>query len=171
MSAAQRKEPRATLITPDVIALRDGPLHRFAAGVDSSIPNFAAGVYTVWDADDLIYVGMAGRSITGEEAPSARRSGLASRLASHASGRRSGDQFCVYVCDRLLLQALTREQIREIAAGTVKLDRLVRDYIHARMSYRYILVPDGKTAYAIEREVQGGALGNQPLFNPLPMKK
>ena len=33
---------------------------------------------------------------------------LWTRLGSHASGRRSGDQFNVYICDRFVVPALTR---------------------------------------------------------------
>jgi hypothetical protein len=85
--------------------LEHGPLHRFAdyvtlAGV---IPSGGAGVYTIWDDEGgLVYAGIAGRNLTGK--------GLASRLRSHASGRRSGDQFCVYVADHYVLPELTREQ-------------------------------------------------------------
>ena len=34
--------------------------------------------------------------------------GVRDRLDSHRSGRRSGDQFAVYVCDRLVLQTLSQ---------------------------------------------------------------
>ena len=42
------------------------------------------------------------------------------RLASHASGRRSGDQFLIYVCDRLVLPRLGN-RIGEIAGGALSL--------------------------------------------------
>jgi hypothetical protein len=74
--------------------LEHGPLHRFAdyATLTGVIPGSGAGVYTVWDdAGGLVYAGIAGRNPAGK--------GLVSRLRSHASGRRSGDQFCVYVAD------------------------------------------------------------------------
>jgi hypothetical protein len=44
-----------------------------------------------------------------------KRKGLLDRLNRHASGRRSGDQFCVYVFDRLLLPTLTASEIQRIA--------------------------------------------------------
>jgi hypothetical protein len=51
-----------------------------------------------------VYVGVAGRNPRG--------AGLASRLRSHASGRRSGDQFCGYVADQYVLPELTPERAR-----------------------------------------------------------
>jgi hypothetical protein len=44
--------------------------------------------------------------------------GLWTRLNAHASGRRSGDQFCVYICNRFVVPELTPSQQRELAAGT-----------------------------------------------------
>ena len=83
--------------------LRDGPLYRFADWPNPAVPNGRIGVYTVWHGDQLVSVGMAGRAIGSSPDTSwpatARLTGLRSRPASHASGRRSGDQFCVYVFD------------------------------------------------------------------------
>ncbi len=63
-----------------------------------------------------MYVGMAGRSLTQESITDKRqdplaRAGLWGRLNSHASGRRSGDQFYVYVADRLVLPRLAPEPL------------------------------------------------------------
>jgi hypothetical protein len=67
------------------------PLRRLR-DADRRDPGSGAGVYTIWDDEGgLVYAGIAGRNPAGK--------GLASRLRSHASGRRSGDQFCVYVAD------------------------------------------------------------------------
>src|SRR6516162_6134450 len=72
--------------------LRDGPLYRFADWPNPAVPNGRIGVYTIWHGDQLIYVGMAGRAIgsggADSEAASGRLTGIRSRLASHASGRR-----------------------------------------------------------------------------------
>ena len=83
--------------------LQHGPLYRFADWPNPEVPLVAAGVYTIWEGDWFLYVGMAGRALTAEDIATLRargekRKGLAERLNSHASGRRSGDQFCVYVC-------------------------------------------------------------------------
>lgn len=81
-------------------ALEHGELFWFANWPVAAVPRSGAIVYTVWDRSSrFIYVGMAGRG----ETTAARGSGPFGRLNSHASGRRSGDQFCVYICDRLVL--------------------------------------------------------------------
>ena len=76
---------------------------------------------------------------------------LQSRLNQHASGRRSGDQFCVYVSDRLVMKNLTDEQLDEISQGTYSLDHQIRDFIRTELSYRYVLVRDDPTARSLER--------------------
>ena len=77
--------------------LTNGEIHRFADWPIGPIPK-TPGIYTIWLGDDLLYVGIAGRGGSGRNSM-----GLWGRLNSHASGRRSGDQFCIYVCDRLVL--------------------------------------------------------------------
>jgi hypothetical protein len=122
----------AGLLDQAIATLRLGDPHRFSDWPNRAVPAVAAGVYSVWDGDELIYVGMAGRSLTADSiveyrASPLRRTGLFDRLNSHASGRRSGDQFCVYVCDRLVVPTLTPEQLRQIGQGELSLDRLTRD--------------------------------------------
>jgi len=60
---------------------------------------------------------------------------LWTRLNSHASGRRSGDQFCVYVCDRFVVPALSVAQQAQIAEGRLALDKLTRELIRDRYAY------------------------------------
>ena len=93
---------RAPEVDSKLNALEDGELHRLADWPNDGVSAVAAGAYTVWEGEKLVYAGMAGRSLTAESIlehrdDSTRVTGLRSRLASHASGRRSGDQFCVYV--------------------------------------------------------------------------
>ena len=146
-----------------------GPF-RFAAWPVAQVPAVAAGVYTIWDNDTLVYVGMSGRGRTAdqlsEEKTTGRRVGLWTRLNSHASGRRSGDQFCVYVADRLVLPMLTAGDIELIAAGALRLDDLVRTHIRERMSFRFTVTPDGGSATALESKLRSGALGATPYLNP-----
>jgi hypothetical protein len=97
--------------------LETGRAYRFAehAALSEVIPGSGAGVYTIWDDEGaLVYVGVAGRNPSGK--------GLASRLRSHASGRRSGDQFCVYVADHYVLPALSRQQIEAIRDSRLSMD-------------------------------------------------
>ena len=102
--------------------LEAGSLHRFGDWPNDQVPKRAAGVYTVWDGDRLLYVGMSGRAMTAEHlevSPNGRvvTTGLWTRLNAHTSGRRSGDQFCVYVCDRFVVPALTPSQQQQLAGG------------------------------------------------------
>jgi hypothetical protein len=124
-------------------------------------------VYTIWNREgSFIYVGMSGRSFTGGTEGSGK-AGPWGRLNSHASGRRSGDQFCVYVADRRVLPTL-HNRISEIADGTLSLDRATRDYIRANLGFRWTMMKSGMTALELERRLQRGeAACGKPLLNPL----
>ena len=102
----------------DYNALINGPIYRFADWPNPSVPVFGAGVYTIWHSDGrFIYVGMSGRGMTPDTKRRNTPQGIYTRLKSHSSGRRSGDQFCVYVADRLVLPSLSQEDIASIASG------------------------------------------------------
>jgi hypothetical protein len=106
---------------------------------------------------------MAGRG----EPSTARGFGPFGRLASHASGRRSGDQFCIYVCDRLVLPTV-RDRFDDIAAGRFSLDQATRDYVRTELGFRMVQVTDGRQALQVERLVQRGELtAGRPALNPL----
>lgn len=154
-------------------ALSIAPLDWFRDWPNPHVPLVAAGVYTVWDGERFIYAGMAGRGLTaqaisaGSQAQPPTVKGLRQRLASHAAGRRSGDQFCVYVADRLVLPTLTPDEIGAIGRGELSLDARVRRYIHQHLSYRWIEVADGAEAHRIEAEVcRGGWPAGLPFLNP-----
>src|ERR1700757_4026526 len=102
-------------------ALTTGPMHSFRDVLHETLPLACIGVYTIWRGSEFVYVGIAGRNLdpAGEHK---RVRGVRDRLDSHRSGRRSGDQVAVYVCDRLVLPTLSREQILQIAAGELSLD-------------------------------------------------
>jgi len=109
---------------------------------------------------------MSGRSFTGET-ESNGRAGPWGRLNSHAIGRRSGDQFCVYVADRLVLPTL-HNRIAEIADGSLSLDKATRDYIRANLGFRWVAMENGKVAFELERRLQKGeAPCGKPLLNPV----
>jgi hypothetical protein len=147
--------------TPEQLErLRTGELCRFADFHEiAGLPRSGAGVYTIWDDDGrLVYVGIAGRNLTGK--------GLHGRLKSHYQGRRSGNQFCVYVGDRYVLPALKAEDREAIGAGTLSMDEKIRDYVRAHFSFRYVEVDDYGTAMALENAVKAGQLRDVPYLNP-----
>ena len=151
-----------------ITELGHGVAHSFASWPNLSVPTFGAGVYTIWHKDGrFIYVGMSGRGITVETIRRNTPQGIYTRLRSHASGRRSGDQFCVYVADRLVLPTLTQQDIADIASGRHQMDAFVRRYIHENLSYRFVMLPDGAAAYGVEAAIKSGEWEHgRPLLNP-----
>jgi hypothetical protein len=155
--------------------LQDGPLFSFADWPNDQVPRRAAGVYTVWRGDEFIYVGMSGRGAQREdfvadprlEGP-AKAKWLWTRLDSHASGRRAGDQFNVYICDRFIIPALTQDQQRDIGQGALLLDGMTKAFIRKNLDYRIKLYPSGSEALIAERDVRvGGLPAGRPYLNPL----
>jgi hypothetical protein len=159
------------MANPDTLTA--GPVHWFSDWPVEEVPRYAEGVYTVWDRTGrFMYVGMAGRGMAASniralESERGRPRGLWDRLNSHASGRRSGDPFCVYVADRLVLPSLSPDQIEAVGAGSLSLDVIIQEHIRSQLGFRFLVVKDGTTALAIEREVQSGSLTvGRPLLNP-----
>jgi hypothetical protein len=123
---------------------------------------------------------MAGRSIgvDPEKPPAAGalsstpRSPLWSRLNAHASGRRSGDQLCVYVSDRFVVPALAAGQLDQFGQGTLKLDTLTKRHIREHLSYRYIT--DSRPvhpALQLERQVQPWSARRRPALPQPPVER
>lgn len=108
---------------------------------------------------------MSGREV--EKAGDKGRYGLVTRLQSHASGRLSGDQFCVYVANRLVIPSLDPEQLPRFASGEINLDRLTKAYIHERFEYQYAVVGSSSEAFALEKRCREGVVfGMRPILNP-----
>jgi len=142
------------------------PRHRFSDWPNTDVPPVAAGVYAIWDAETLIYCGMSGREL--EKAADKGRYGLVTRLQSHASGRLSGDQFCVYVANRLVIPSLRPEQLGLFATGELNLDRLTKAYIHDRFEYQFALVLSSNEAFRLEKQCREGLVfGGKPMLNPV----
>jgi hypothetical protein len=142
--------------------LANGTLYRFDDWPNPAVPPNRAGVYTIWRDDQFIYVGIGGKGI-----PLKKEEGIRRRLNNHASGYRGGDQFCIYVSDRLVLPKLTPEQIEAIANGQASLDIFTRIFIRGLLSYRFFLTEDGKTAFDLEKTIKlQGLKGQLPLLNP-----
>ncbi len=157
----------ATSATP-LLASAFSPRYRFADWPNPAIPLVAAGVYAIWHGDSLVYFGMSGREIERvTEAGNRREYGLVTRLRSHWSGRLSGDQFCVYVANRLVIPGLRPEHLPEFSKGKLTLDALTRIYIHQHFEYQYLITETSAEAYAIEVAAKRGEVfGTAPLLNP-----
>jgi hypothetical protein len=128
------------------------------------VPLNVAGVYAVWHETTLIYGGMSGREI--EKNRHKKKYGLYNRLTAHASGRLSGDQFCVYVANRLVIPTLQPNILESFASGAMTLDKLTREYIHDHFEYQWCVLDTSKEAYEVELKLRNGTLfGKSPLLN------
>jgi hypothetical protein len=158
-------------ISPEICQkLTTGTSYPSSEGLHDDLPLANAGAYTIWRGAEFIYVGIAGRGLdlTIEHK---RMRGIRDRIGSHWYGRRSGDQFGVYVCDRLVLPELTREQINQVGAGDLSLDALTRVYIHKHLSYRFVVSSSFAEALAIENMFAAGETAvSKPLLNPKKSK-
>jgi len=140
------------------------PRYAFKYWPNKGIPLVAAGVYLIWNEEVLIYVGMSGREI--EKNLNKRRYGLCTRLQAHASGRLSGDQFCVYVANRLVIPELKQELLEQFSDGDVNLDMLTKEYVQ-RLDYQFCVVDSSKEAFSLEDACKRGEYnGKMPLLNP-----
>jgi hypothetical protein len=156
----------ATMTNEIYEALTTGRLHSFRDALHETLPLACIGVYTIWRGPDFVYVGIAGRNLD-LAAEHTRVRGIRDRLDSHRSGRRSGDQFAVYVCDRLVLPTLSQEQIRRISVGELSLDALTRVYIHENLTFRFATTPSYKEAMVIETAfARGETEVGLPQLNP-----
>lgn len=145
-------------------ALWTGEAHRFADWPCGDVPRSGSVVYTIWNQNGaFIYAGLSGRSA----AVSSRSKGPFGRLHSHAVGRRSGDQFLIYVCDRLVLPRLGN-RLADVAAGRLSLDRETTSYVREELSFRWLAVDTPADAFAVEMALKAGQFPpGRPLLNPL----
>jgi len=141
---------------------------KFSEWPNSELPLISAGVYAIWNNEDLFYCGMSGRGIEKALIQHKKKYGLITRLNSHASGRLSGDQFCVYVANRLVIPELSVKDLPKFKTGELKLDSLTKQYIHKHLEYQFVIVKTSAEAYAIEDEARRGNIFNaKPLLNPI----
>ena len=114
------------------------PVYRFADWPNKDVPKGKPGVYLIYHEGRWIYIGMSLKN-------------LQSRLSRHASGRRSGDQFCVYVGDHLVMPKLGIDQMKGVFSGEYSLDDAIKEFVRSQLSHRYLLVADDPTARALEK--------------------
>jgi hypothetical protein len=115
----------------------------------------------------LFTVGCQGENLKRRSWGKKKKYGLITRLASHASGRLSGDQFCVYVANRLVIPSLRHEELSKFSTGDHTLDRLTNADIHSRFDYQFAIVDSSKMAYEWEMKARKGLVfGVKPLLNP-----
>lgn len=153
-------------ISPQFTELEYGPLCSFADWPNRKIIGEVVGVYTVWQGATFLYVGISGKTVTEQSDDRKKDKGLFKRLNSHASGRRGGDQFCLFVCDRLILPTLTSQKLENVGRGTLSLDSRTQTFIRDHLSYRFVPVTLIQKAKKIEDLIKAGALSiGKPVLN------
>jgi len=140
---------------------------KFSYWPNLKVPRVAAGVYAIWHGANLFYCGMAGKGLDGAVKARKTTCGIYKRLAHHASGRLSGDQFCVYIANRLVVPKLDITQLPRFEKGELTLDALTKRFIHEHLEYQFRCVLSNAAAVALERECrQGKVFGAKPFLNP-----
>ena len=132
----------------DLSALFDDsvPLREFSLSNINDIPQYGSIIYTVFlDRKEFIYVGIGG--LSGKKDPR-------SRIRQHTQGRRSGDQFCIYVQDFYVIPLLIGQTYFPKKGH---LDQLTKEFIQKRLTYRYMVFQDedsDKVVRKLEKELQ-----------------
>ena len=129
------------------------------------IPGFGSIIYTIWNnADEWIYVGIGGLGQSPNTPLNLRNP--VSRILQHQSGRRSGDQFCIYVHDYYVVPKIDPQRYKFERGG---LDRLTKNYIPNELSYRFVVIQNDdsiRLVRAIEAKLKNGLDGfGKPLLN------
>ena len=140
----------------------DQPLRQFTTSNVNDIPSWGSIIYTVFlDSTEYIYVGIGG--LAGK---TAQDRNPRSRIMQHSQGRRSGDQFCIYIQDFYVIPELIGSKYTPKKGF---LDLLTKQFIQSRLTYRYLVV---QTEYSdqvvrqLERELQRDQYGyGVPLLN------
>ena len=125
-------------------------------------PSFGLIIYSVFlDRSEYIYVGIGGLSGKSVQDRNPR-----SRIIQHAQGRRSGDQFCIYIQDFYVIPELIGSKYTPKKGY---LDLLTKQFIQSRLTYRYLVVQtddSDQVVRKLEREMQRDQYGyGVPLLN------
>jgi len=87
-------------------------------------------------------------------------------MQSHASGRRSGDQFCIYIHDIFVIPELIKTGKYESGRGW--LDKVTQKYIHDNLRYRFVsfLSDDSDVIVRrLENKIKKGGMELTPKIN------
>lgn len=140
----------------------DQSLRQFSTGNVTDIPSWGSIIYTVFlDQSEYIYVGIGG--LAGK---TVKDRNPRSRILQHSQGRRSGDQFCIYIQDFYVIPELIGSKYTPKKGY---LDQLTKDFVQSRLSYRYLVVQtedSDQVVRRLERELQRDQHGyGVPLLN------
>ena len=114
-------------------------------------------LYSIFLNNEFIYIGRCG--VTNFQH---------FRLNSHRSGRRSGDQFCIYIQDYYVLPSLIKtlkENKEEYVFEKGRLDREVGNFIRENLRLKYLSVQKDDVV-DLENRIREGKYGRFPKLNP-----
>ena len=113
---------------------------KFKNWPNHNIPSVAAGAYVIWQGGELLYAGMSGREIEKAIKNGKKKYGLSTRLASHASGRLSGDPFCAFVSNRIIIPEIKQNQLNKFKNGLVTLDQVTKKFIRTTGISKLVII-------------------------------
>jgi hypothetical protein len=147
-------------------ALEASPPSRLGELMSSDCPR-TTGLYTLWDGEVLLYVGIA--RVEAEEGKNPQRDGIRGRLNTYRRSRLTSD-FAVQMFLRFVVPRLTEEQRVELARGSLgmaQMSALTRAELDRRITFRTYAC-DPLNAALIEDYVrrEGLLLAGRPAFNP-----
>ena len=114
-------------------------------------------LYSIFHDKEFIYIGRCG--VTNFQH---------FRLNSHRSGRRSGDQFCIYIQDYYVLPLLIenlKENKKDYVFEKGRLDREVGNFISKNLRLKYLSVQKDDVV-DLENRIREGKYGRTPKLNP-----
>ena len=114
-------------------------------------------LYSIFLNNEFIYIGRCG--VTNFQH---------FRLNSHRSGRRSGDQFCIYIQDFYVLPSLIKtlkENNEDYVFEKGRLDREVGNFISKNLRLKYLSVQKDDVV-DLENRIREGKYGRTPKLNP-----
>jgi len=140
----------------------ENPLLPFTLDSVRQVPEFGSILYAVFlDKKEFIYIGIGGLAGANVRSRDPR-----SRIRQHTQGRRSGDQFCIYIQDFYVIPDLIRS---DYTPRKGHLDELVRNFIQSRLSFRFVVFQtedSDQIVRRLEREIQSGRHQRQlPAIN------
>ncbi len=143
-------------------------LRQFSTRNVNEIPSWGSIIYTVFlDKTEYIYVGIGGLSGSTVNDRNPR-----SRIIQHSQGRRSGDQFCIYIQDFYVIPQLVGH---DYTPKKGYLDQLTKEFIQSRLTYRYMVVQTEDSHAVVrklERELQNDVHGfGLPKLNGTSVNK
>ena len=156
---------------PEVAAtlskLQDGQRTRLVDLATSGAPR-TPGIYALWHADELLYVGIAKQDPALTQ--NAQAAGVRGRLGTYVRGRLTSD-FVAAALLRFVVPHLTTAQLQALSDGTIgarEVQTLIKSWIGEHVWFSTCAAP-APLAIATEQRARRFGLGKTgpPSFNPL----